>query len=223
MKPITPQKSIMELTAEQIRNEIIRGELPLGSKLSEQKLADMLQVSRSPVREALALLQIEGLVRVLPKRGTFVFTPDEKTVGDLCDHRAVLEAACLKFALERNPDHLLGGMRRGIEVMKQALARDDSTAYAEADMQFHRNIVANGGNQSITKVYETTIGPLMALRTHLFTAMNAHLDHSMAGHHALLEACEENDLARAQTIIAEHIQELAKHYRAASLKNEPRS
>jgi len=221
MKPISPPKSLMELTAERIRDAIIQGELPLGSKVSEQKLADRLQVSRSPVREALALLQIEGLVRVLPKRGTFVFTPDTKTVDDLCDHRAVLEAACLKFALERNADALIGGLRQGIDQMDKAIAQNDSAAYSRSDLQFHRAIIQNTENRSMSKVYETTIGPLMALRTHLFTIMNAHLDRSMDEHGALLEACEKHDLARAQSLVTDHVMHLAEHFRKSPDTAQP--
>ncbi len=221
MKPITPPQSLMELTAERIRDSIIQGELPLGSKVSEQKLADMLQISRSPVREALALLQIEGLIRVLPKRGSFVFTPDEKTVADLCDHRAILESACLKLAIERSPDALVGGLRHGIDQMQQAIMRNDSAAYSHADLQFHRTIIHCSDNRSMAKVYDTTIGPLMALRTHLFTTMKAHLDRSMAQHAALLEACENKDISRAQSIVTEHVLHLAEHYRVSNVKGEP--
>lgn len=221
MKPIAPQKSFMELTAERIREAIIQGELPLGSKVSEQSLADRLGISRSPVREALALLQIEGLIRVKPKRGSFVFTPDEKAVADLCDHRAVLETACLKFAIERNPESLVGGLRQGFDQMQRAVARNDSQAYSDGDMRFHRAIVDNADNQSIGRVYDSTIGPLMALRTHLFTAMNAHLDRSVAEHAVLLEACEQRDVARAQAIAAEHIQHLAEAYNTTSSQARP--
>mgnify|MGYP000707672831 CR=1 FL=1 len=219
MKPINPPQSLMELTAERIREAIIRGELPLGSKLSEQLLADRLDVSRSPVREALALLQIEGLVRVLPKRGTFVFTPDQKVVEDLCDHRAVLEAACLMMALERNPKPLLGGMRQGFEEMKQAIAANDSAAYASGDMRFHRSIVEFSDNQSIARTYRSTIGPLMALRSHLFTALQAQVERSMAEHAALLEACEARDIQGAREIVAEHIGHLAEHYRDTRMES----
>lgn len=218
MKPISPPQSLMELTAEQIREAIIRGELPLGSKLSEQLLADRLDVSRSPVREALALLQIEGLVRVLPKRGTFVFTPDQKVVESLCDHRAVLEAACLDMALKRNPKSLLGGMRQGFEEMKQAISRNDAAAYASGDMRFHRSIIDSSDNFSIARVYGSTIGPLMALRSHLFTAMQAQVERSMAEHAALLEACEAGDSRHAQEIVSEHIGHLAEHYRTSSME-----
>lgn len=221
MKPISPPQSVMELTALQIRDAIIQGELPLGSKVSEQKLADRLQVSRSPVREALALLQIEGLVRVLPRRGTFVFSPDEKSISDLCDHRAMLEAACLELALERNAKSLVGGLRQGMDRMQRAIAKSDSVAYASADLSFHRAIIQGSDNRSMAKVYDTNFGPLMALRTHLFTTLNAHLDRSMAEHAALLEACENNDLARAQAVASTHIRHLAEHFRASSAKSEP--
>ncbi|WGW05304.1 GntR family transcriptional regulator [Tropicibacter oceani] len=221
MQPISPPQSLMELTAQRIREAIIRGELALGSKVSEQRLADQLGVSRSPVREALALLQIEGLIRVLPKRGSFVFTPDDKSVADLCDHRAILEAACLGFALERNPEALVGGLRQGVDQMQRAIARNDSRAYSQGDMRFHSAIVDSSGNQSIARVHDSTIGPLMALRTHLFTEMNAHLDRSMAEHAHLLEACEQRDLGRAQAIVTEHVQHLAEAYRSAAPKSSP--
>lgn len=213
MKPISPPKSLMELTAERIRDAIIEGELPLGSKVSEQRLADTLGTSRSPIREALALLQIEGLIRVLPKRGSFVFTPDEKSVNDLCDHRAVLESACLKFAIERNPSGLVGGLKQGIEQMRAAIERADSAAYSAGDMRFHRAIIENSGNTSIAQVYTRTIGPLMAVRTHLFTTFNGHLDRSMSEHAALLDACIDRDIARAQAINTEHVMHLAQAYR----------
>jgi len=211
MKPIPPPQSLMELTAERIRDAIIQGELPLGSKVSEQKLADMLQISRSPVRKALALLQSEGLVRVLPKRGSFVFAPDEKTVKDLCDHRAALETACLKFAIERNPDALIGGLRQGLDQMQQAIAQNESTAYSQADLRFHRTIIQSSDNQSMAKVYDTTIGPLMALRTHFFTEMNASLNRSMAEHATLLAACANKDVTRALAVVTQHVLHLAGH------------
>ncbi|WP_052700934.1 GntR family transcriptional regulator [Loktanella sp. S4079] len=213
MKPISPPQSLMELTADRIREAIIVGELQLGSKVSEQRLADALSISRSPVREALALLQIEGLVRIFPKRGTFVFTPDEKTVLDLCDHRVCLESACLQMALDRAPDTLLGGMRQAMEDMHKAIRAKDAAAYALADMRFHRAIVTSSGNLSMARVYGSTIGPLMALRTHLFTEMHADNQISMDQHAALLAACEAGDIQQGQAIIERHVRMLADHYR----------
>lgn len=211
MEPIPAQKSVTEIVAERIREAIILGAFPLGTKLSEQKLADQLQVSRSPVREALVLLQIERLVRVAPKRGTFVFSPDEQSIKDLCEHRAIIEMACLELAFSRNHASLIAGMRDGILQMNNAIKAADTKSYSLGDLKFHRAIVASSNNQSMIKVYETTIGPLMALRTHLFTISGITLDRSMAEHAEMLEACIAKDTTRAQTVCNRHIHHLAEH------------
>jgi len=211
MDPISPQKSVTELVVERIREAIILGAFPLGTKLSEQKLADQLQVSRSPVREALVLLQIEGLIRVFPKRGSFVFSPDAHMTQDLCEHRIILETACLTLAIQRNHQGLLEGMRAGIEHMQNAIKASDTKKYSLGDLMFHRAIIANSNNQSMIKAYETTIGPLMALRTHLFTISGIKLDRSMEEHADMLDACAEQDVSKAQAICAKHINHLAEH------------
>lgn len=212
MDPIPPQKSLTELTAERIREAIILGTFPLGTKLSEQKLADQLQISRSPVREALVLLQIEGLVRVFPKRGSFVFSPEARTTQDLCEHRIILETACLKLAIERNHALLLDGMRAGIELMKNAIKASDTKQYSRGDLKFHRAIISCSDNMSMAKVYESTIGPLMALRTHLFTISEIKLDRSMQEHAQMLEACTVKDVQTAQSICINHINHLIEHF-----------
>lgn len=211
LEPISQQKSVTELVAERIREAIILGTFPLGTKLSEQKLADRLQVSRSPVREALVLLQIEGLVRVFPKRGTFVFSPDTQVICDLCEHRAMLESACLALAIQRDHAGLLAGMQNGLNQMRSAIKVSDTKQYSLGDLTFHRSIIAASKNASMVKVYETTIGPLMALRTHLFTISGITLDRSMEEHAMMLDACITKDIAQAQSICTTHISHLAEH------------
>ncbi|MGH1416437.1 MAG: GntR family transcriptional regulator [Pelagimonas sp.] len=204
----------METTATRIRNAIVSGELPLGSKLSEQRLADSLQVSRSPVRDALAALQSEGLVHVSPKRGTFVFTPDLRVVDELCEHRAVLEVAALRKAIIGNHTVLLSTLERAIAEMQRALETDDAHGYTAGDQEFHKAIVASCENRSIIRSYSHTIGPLKALRTHLFTIMLEGAERSMAEHMALLAACQEQNTDRAVDLLTTHVGHLAEAFRA---------
>ncbi|WP_353309008.1 GntR family transcriptional regulator [Shimia sp. NS0008-38b] len=219
MNKYSEQKSVTELTAEKIREAIILGSFPLGTKLSEQKLADLYEVSRSPVREALVLLQIEGLVRIFPKRGSFVFSPDERTIVDLCEHRNVLETVSLKLGIERNHASLLSGLELGIDQMQTAIETKNTKDYSLGDLKFHRTIIASSGNRSMIAVYETTIGRLIALRTHLFTVSGVQTDRSMSEHIEILRACEKKDIARAQAICTEHINHLAEHVADANLKS----
>jgi DNA-binding GntR family transcriptional regulator len=211
------RKSVTEFTAGKIREAIVLGSFPLGTKLSEQKLADLYQVSRSPVREALVLLQIEGLVRVFPKRGSFVFLPDECVIRDLCEHRSILEVACFELAVRNNHADLLVGMQAGIDHMQDAIKDFDTKQYSRGDLLFHRSVIAYSGNSSMIKSYETTIGPLMALRTHLFTISGISLDRSMQEHAEMLEACTVKDVAKAQKICTQHICHLADHFHELKL------
>lgn len=205
----------METSIESIRDAIISGQLPLGSKLSEQRLADTLGVSRSPVRDALAALQSEGLVIVSPKRGSFVFTPDLKEVDDLCEHRCILEVASVCRALSENKELLIKEMSGAVAKMRTAIKSEDPSSYTKADMSFHNTMIQCGGNRSIAASYRRTIGPLMALRAHLFTVMNSTIYRSMEEHTALLDACEKEKLAVVKTTIEQHARHLVDAYRSS--------
>lgn len=163
------------------------------------------------------LLQIEGLVRVFPKRGSFVFSPDKHMIHDLCEHRSVVETACLALGITRNLPRLLEDMRAGMDQMHDAIKTSDTKQYSRGDLKFHRAIIASSNNASIIKTYETTIGPLIAFRTHLFTIAGIHLDRSMEEHADMLDACAGHDIARAQTICKQHINHLSEHFDEAHL------
>lgn len=218
MQPIEQPKSLMEVTAGKIREAIVSGELPLGSKLSEQRLADTLGISRSPVRDALAALQIEGLVNVSPKRGSFVFTPDMRDVDELCEHRAVLEAAAIKMGIERKYEALVKNLETACTKMQSALQKSDPAGYSIADGQFHTAILDACQNRSMIKTYTYTISPAKALRTHLFTIFDANTDRSMREHLAILEACRAKDAALAASHLTAHIGHLATAFRIGQSK-----
>ncbi|MCO6409454.1 GntR family transcriptional regulator [Hoeflea alexandrii] len=215
LKPIEQPVSLMEVTVDRIRDAIISGDLPLGCKLSEQRLADMLGISRSPVRDALAALQVEGLVTISPKRGSFVFTPDLKAVDEISEHRCILEKASIRKAIATNHPALLKRLADACGKMTEASRLEDALKYTKGDIDFHNSIIISGGNHSIASSYKRTIGPLMALRTHLFTIMNETLDRSMGEHLAVLEACRSKDVTGAEKLIDVHATHLVDAYRRA--------
>ena len=103
MKPIERPESLTESVVKRLREAIVSGDFELGQPLSERQLAELLEVSKTPVREALAQLRLEGLVRILPQRGAFVFTLSQQEVVEICELRQALEASALRAAIERNP------------------------------------------------------------------------------------------------------------------------
>lgn len=215
LTPIDPPFSLMQVTIDRIRDAIIAGALPLGCKLSEQRLADQLGVSRSPVRDALAALQREGLVTVSPKRGSFVFTPDLRSVDEINEHRCILEKASIRKAIASNHAALLESLSAACARMSRAAGENDPLQYTKGDMDFHNSIILSGGNHSIASSYQRTIGPLMALRTHLFMIMNENLARSMGEHLAVLEACRAKDAGEAERLIDIHAAHLVDAYRLA--------
>lgn len=220
MQPVDYPKSLMQVTAEKIRQAIVSGELSLGSKLSEQRLADALGVSRSPVRDALAALAWEDLVTISPKRGTFVFTPDLRAVDELCEHRVILETSAIRLGIERNHEALLRRLEKSCDEMQSALNANDPHRYTLADHEFHNSIIECSTNRTLTKSYNLTISPLKALRTHLFTIMSENTQRSMNEHVAVLEAVQGTDPVLAASLLGEHVGHLAKAYRTKLFSEE---
>ncbi|WP_370267284.1 GntR family transcriptional regulator [Nioella sp.] len=214
MQPIDHPGSLMAVTANRIRDAIISGELPLGSKLSEQRLADALGVSRSPVRDALAALQSEGLVTIQSKRGTFVFTPDLHIIDELCEFRRIMECEALRLGAERNHAQLMDGLEQACDAMQRALAAEDSQGYTLGDYQFHNAIVESPGNRSIVRAYDGILSPLKALRTHLFIFLEETTTRSMSEHRAILEACRVKNTDLAVSRLSDHVRHLAEAFRA---------
>lgn len=131
------EKSLAMRLANEIREAIVSARFDLGEALSEESLAAAFEVSRTPVREALALLQTEGLVNVVAKSGSYVFSPTEDDIVELCEHRVTLEVEASRRALERNPEATLQALRDALAQMIMALEQDDRLAYGAADTEFH--------------------------------------------------------------------------------------
>lgn len=221
MKTIAIPKSLIEETIARIREAILTGELPLGSKLSEQRLADMLGVSRSPVAQALAVLKTEGLVEVYPKRGSFVYMPDVRTVTELCEYRTILETAALRLSLERQAPALISSMRAAVEAMDQALVTRDIQAYSHHDMAFHLAFLIHGGNRQLELAYSRTISTVIGVRTHVFLIGSPHPMRSMNEHRQILASCEAGDAAEACRLLEMHIHHLVEDFTCLAQKPEP--
>ena len=93
--------SLSQLVTDRLRESIIYGDLKLGEPVSEIKLGKSLKVSKTPVRHALAQLKLEGLVTVIPQKGTYIFTLSYSDLGHLNEHRAIIERNALRLSFKR--------------------------------------------------------------------------------------------------------------------------
>lgn len=205
--------SLTTQVTELIRDAIIDGRFPLGEALSELKLAAAFKVSRTPVREALNALQLQGLIEIRPQSGSYVFMPSEEGVGELAEFRRVLEVTALRFCFARRREEALRQMRTTLEAMERAQDADDRLGVARADTAFHQAIAENSANQYLVGAYRLISGRVAALRTHNLLAAEKVRDHVLSEHRAVIAAFAKGDLDRAENILAEHVLQMRIRYR----------
>ena len=200
-----PAGSLTAAVVERIREAIVDGRFGLGEALSELTLAAALNVSRTPVRDALTALQLQGLIDVRPQSGSFVFMPSEEDVAELAEFRRVLESTALRFCYARRRDEALRQMRVAADAMERAQDADDRLGVARADTAFHQAIVENSANEYLIAAYRLVSGRVAALRTHNLMAANTVRSRSLAEHRAVIAALAKSDIRRAETVLNEHI------------------
>lgn len=204
MNPIERPRSLTDAVLEHLRYQIVSGRLHLGELLSERVLAEQLEVSKSPVREALAQLRLEGLVRIVPQRGAFVFTLSSEEVRQICEFRRTLEKTALTLAFERDVKTLTRTWFDIVEKMDRARERGDVRDYLDSDTEFHRTLFQLCNNSYIAEAYALHAGKIAALRTHL-SVKPMHTEKSYREHRLMADAVASGDLAGTLSILDVHI------------------
>ena len=132
-----------------LRKAILRGELKPGERLMEIQLANKLGVSRTPIREAIRKLELEGLVLMIPRKGAEVAQITEKNMQDVLEVRKALEELSVQLACERITPEQVEEMKMAAEDFRKVLKSGDVTKIAEADVKFHDIIFAATNNQRL--------------------------------------------------------------------------
>ena len=135
-----------------LRQAILRGELKPGERLMEIQLANKLGVSRTPIREAIRKLELEGLVLMIPRRGAEVAEITEQNLRDVLEVREALEELSVKLACEHATQAQIEEMKQAAQVFKESLSGDDVTRIAEADVAFHDAINMATDNQKLIQI-----------------------------------------------------------------------
>lgn len=135
-----------------LRQAILTGELKPGERLMELHLADRLGVSRTPVREAIRRLELEGLVTMIPRRGAEVARITEKSMSDVLEVRRTLDALCAELACDRITEEDLIRLRKACDHFEQCVGTKDSRKIAQADVALHDIIVEATGNRRLIQM-----------------------------------------------------------------------
>ncbi|WP_284617745.1 GntR family transcriptional regulator [Aquabacterium humicola] len=207
--PLERPQLLTDRVCERIREAIVRGELKLGEQVSEAQLAQRMDVSKTPVREALLRLKRDGLVEIHPQRGTFVFRLEPAEVTHLCRYRVMMETAALREAMLSKADALAADMARAVTEMRKAEKLRDLQALAGIDMVFHGLFFTYCDNQYLRAGYEVIRSQLVALR------YRSPIGNAVPSHQVLVDVVKAGEAAKAASMLTEHILENEPRYRAA--------
>lgn len=204
--PIAPAPSLTEMVAEQIRAAIMDRQIGFGENISEERLAAQFGVSRTPVRDALSALQFTGLVRVLPKRGSFVFSPTVDEIRTLCEYRLILEREALKLAICENPASLLNALESALSRMNAAASANDLAAYARGDTAFHRAFFDNCNNPHMQSAHSLCEAQIAAIRHTYSLPSPGRIATSLEEHVQIVQLLAGGDLDGVRKHLRVHIQ-----------------
>lgn len=188
-----------------LRQAILKGELKPGERLMEIQLAQRLGVSRTPVREAIRKLELEGLVLMIPRKGAEVAEITVKDLEDVLEVRTALEELAVKDACENITEEQLEKLEQANEAFRKALEGDDLIACGKADMEFHEIIYDATNNRRLIQI-------LNNLREQMYRYRMEYLkDRDMypvllEEHKAIREALDCHDREKAGAAIRVHIE-----------------
>ena len=159
-----PRPALHQEVATRLRQRIVEGLIAPGSKLNERELAEQLNVSRTPLREAIRALAAEGLVELLPNRGAVATQLSAQDVADTFEVIAGIEGQSGELAAQRITDTELAEIRALHYEMLAAFTRRDLSTYYRLNAQIHTRINAAARNPVLTRTWATVNARLQALR-----------------------------------------------------------
>ncbi|MEV8069453.1 GntR family transcriptional regulator [Streptomyces sp. NPDC085995] len=175
-----------------------------GTLLTEGELAQAVGVSRTPVREALLRLEVEGLLKLYPKKGALVLPVSAQEIADVVETRQLVEGHAVRKAVPA-PAGLLARLEELLEQQKRQAAAGDLAGAAVTDRCFHAEIVRSGGNEILSRLYDQLRDRQLRMGV---AVMHSHPDRiakTLAEHEAILRALRDGDAEAAAGIVHGHV------------------
>jgi DNA-binding GntR family transcriptional regulator len=199
-----PRRALHDEVMARLRQMLIEGRIEPGAKLNERELSLQLQVSRTPLREAIKLLAAEGLVDLIPNRGAVAVKLTEKDILQVFEMLAGLEAMSGELAAQRISAGQLSEIKALHYEMLACVARDDLSGYYRLNARIHLAINEAAGNPLLMKTYREINARVQSLRFR--TNQNkSRWQQAVQEHEEMLQALETRDAAAMRRILSEHL------------------
>lgn len=207
ISPITLDnyKPLRELVFEALREAIIQGRLHPGERLMEIQLAEELGVSRTPVREAIRKLELEGLVLMIPRKGAYVSQISMKDIADVFEIRRALEGLAARLAAERATDEEIERLERALVKISEVAEAEDLDGAVALDTDFHEELMAASHNPRLSQMVSNLREQIQRFR---LTSLShpGRVKLAVEEHAKIVDAIAGRDAELAQNLAHEHIE-----------------
>jgi len=196
-------RSAAQLAYDYVKARLLDGRFAGGTLLSENEIAQRLDVSRTPVRQAFVQLEAEGLLELYPRRGALVVPISPSEAEDVLEARMLIEQHAARRAASAGPA-LAETLRGHIADQEQAL--EDGAGFAWADRRFHHALVESAGNQLLTRQYAGLRDRHQRIAAATVAGDPARIGRFIAEHREIVAALEAGDGDRAAELLGTHLQ-----------------
>lgn len=210
-------KPLREIVFENLREAILEGKLDPGQRLMEIQLAEQLGVSRTPVREAIRKLELEGLVIMVPRKGAYVADVSLKDIMEVLEIRTVIEGLAASLAAERMTDDELDKLEMICYQFKQCYQKDDIDGMIQKDIEFHDVIFTATRNSKLNTIAQSIIEQIYRFRVRYISEYDKAKE-LVEEHQAILEAISQRDADKAYDKAIRHIENVGSHMIESALK-----
>jgi len=195
---------LRDVVFQTLRQAILRGELEPGERLMEIHLAERLGVSRTPIREAIRKLELEGLVVMIPRRGAVVASITEKDLKDVLEVRRTLELMAGAVACDRITKELLEELKQAADDFSRVLRSEDVTKQAAADVRFHEIIYMATDNQRLISILNNLRDQMYRYRLEYLKDKDSH-EQLRREHENIYESIKNGDKEAVAAAVCQHI------------------
>lgn len=197
--------SYVAIAYSQVRRAILSGELAPGSRVTVRPLADLLQLSPTPIRTALAALERQGLLEIHDHRGYFVPTLGREDLLEIYEIREAVDSiASRRVAQSTSRAAVVTELEELLDKQRRCVAASDLDAYGELDVAFHKAIWQGSGNRRLALVSDTLLGQVR-IGNNISARAPGRLEAALEEHAAIIEALRQGDAESAERTTRDHV------------------
>jgi DNA-binding GntR family transcriptional regulator len=202
-----------------LREQILQGEYKPNERLFETKISEEIGASRTPVREALHNLELEGLIECMPKVGYVVKPISDQEVVEICEIRGLVEALAAQWASEKACEKLIEELKKNIAVSEAKVGQGAARAFIELDAQFHEIIARLSGSTRLFELAQSLRHHMLRYRIQSIYATD-NVFRAIEGHKNILAAIEKGNRDEISLAIRTHLEQSKKDILHYAFKEE---